>query len=335
MQTVGFERSFAGGSAKSSGDRMSELNMNALRLFLFLAMTMPVGLHAQEEAGEQSEIVETCIQAQEPGVCLKSYGYVCHQRRSFSRSLEAYRLSCNLALPGGRYHFVQALYDDGGWTVENQHTYLPEQDEIRTEAEDSGLALSAYVSEQMKNYSVHSSMTGSSEYIDGRLDIITGTRRQGEQIAVRAVCGVVLDGQLSETVSMRTRAECEKYMLRTIMKVSQPQSASPYRAAGADEVEWNSKTAVLVSSDIAFIVDGRYTFTQEHTPCLWISGCCSTDGSIYLDSCRVPTEAELQAVKSCLSQGLQPRSEDFFACMREANVKIGCDEQADGSRVCY
>ncbi len=314
---------------------MSGLNMNALRLFLFLAMVMPVGSYAEEEAGEHSEIVETCIQAQEPGVCFKSYGYVCHQRRSYSRSLEAYRLSCNLALPGGRYHYVQALYDDGGWAVENQHTYLPEPDEVRTEAEDSGLALSAYVSEQMKSYRGQSGQSGSHREPDKHVEIQTGTRKEDKYRVIRALCAMTFDSYPDQAALSNFNSECETQLLRTIRMISQPEEAGPFRAAGPSEIEWQSRTVVLASADNAVVFDGRYVFESDQTPCLWISDCCSTDGYMYLDSCRVPTEAELQSVKSCLSQGLQPRSEDFFACMREANVKIGCDEQADGSRICY
>ena len=195
-RTVGFERSLAGGSAQSSGDRMSGLNMNALRLFLFLAMVMPVGSHAEEEKDEHSEIVEICIQAKEPGVCLKSYGYVCRQSRRFERSLEAYDLRCKLALPGGRYHYVQALYDDGGWAVENQHTYLPylpEQDEVRTEAEDAGLALSNYVRDEMKSYRGQSGHSGSYREPDKQVEIQTGTRKEDKYRVIRALCAMTFE----------------------------------------------------------------------------------------------------------------------------------------------
>ena len=226
---------------------MSRLNMNALRLFLFLATAMPVGSHAEEEAGEHSEIVEICIKAQEPGVCLKSYGFVCHESRRYNRSLEAYGLGCNLALADGRYHFVQVLYDEGGWAVENQHTYLPEQDEVRTEAEDPSLALSNYVREEMKNHSMQfgSSGTGGGPgHLNGPVEIEIGTRRQGEQIGLRAVCGTILDDQPNEMASMGIETICEEKLLRTIKKLSQPQAEGPYRAAGAAEITWSSMLAV-------------------------------------------------------------------------------------------
>ncbi len=311
--------------------------MHAHRLFLFLAIAMPLVSHSEEEAGEHSQIGGLCVQAREPGMCLKSYGFVCHQSRSYDRSLEAYVLGCNLALQDGRYHFVQLLYDDGGWTVENQHTYVPEQDELRTEAEDSALALSNYVREEMKDYSTHSSVSGSGifEHFNGAFVMETGARRDGEQLVVRAVCGVIVDGQPDNTAPERTRARCEKWILRAIRMLSQPQGTSPYRVAGAAEVEWKSKTATLASGDTAFVMEGHHTFTPNHTPCLWISDCCSSDGKVYLDSCRSPTEVELEAVKSCLAQEKQPRTEEYLGCLRKAEVKVGCDEQADGSRICY
>ena len=320
------------------GFNVKGLNMNALRLFLFLAIAMPVVSYADEESGESSEIVEICIQAQEPVVCLKSYGFVCHQSRRYDMSLEAYGLGCNLALADGRYHFVQVLYDDGGWAVENQHTYLPEQDEIRTEAEDTGLALSNYVHEEMKNHSILLSRSGTvvgSGHLNGPSEIEIGTRRQGEQIGLRAVCGAALGDQPNEMASMGIEALCEDTLLRSIVMYSQPQAPGPYRAAGAAEIDWSSKTATLASSDTALIIEGNYTFPQKHRPCRFINDCCATESHIYLDSCRVPTESELEAVKICLARDLQSLTEEYFACMREADVKIGCDEQADGSRICY
>jgi len=311
--------------------------MHALRLFLFLAIAMPLVSYSEEKAGEHSQIGELCIQAQDPGGCLKSYGFVCHQSRRYDRSLEAYGLGCNLALWDGRSHFVQILYDDGGWTVENQHTYVPEQVEFRTEAEDSALALSNYVREEMKNHSMQSSSssTGNSEYFSGPLDIEIGTRRQGEQIALRAMCGVVIDGQPSESVLMRMKAECEENVLRSITMLSQPQAVGPFRAAGAAEIEWSSKTTTLASSDIALIVEGHYRFPKKHRPCRWMNDCCAGDGNAYLDSCRIPTESELEVVESCLAKGLYSHSDEYYDCLREAGVKTGCDEQADGSRICY
>jgi len=70
----------------------------------------------------------------------------------------------------------------------------------------------------------------------------------------------------------------------------------------------------------------------------YILGCnmALSNGVInYLGSCRILTENELQAIKSCLAEGLPSRSEEYAACLREAGVKVGCDEQADGSRICY
>jgi len=46
-------------------------------------------------------------------------------------------------------------------------------------------------------------------------------------------------------------------------------------------------------------------------------------------------EVELQAVKSCLAQKLRLHSLGYFDCLRDADVKVDCDEQADGSRICY
>jgi len=118
---------------------------------------------------------------------MESYGFQCHQIRMPNKSIEAYILGCNMALSEGRNQFVQLLYDDGGWNVELQKTSTPEPDEFRAAEEDSDLALSTYMREEMKGYAMLSGGTGSSEYFDGTLALETGMRRQGEQIVVRAV----------------------------------------------------------------------------------------------------------------------------------------------------
>ena len=117
--------------------------------------------------------------------------------------------------------------------------------------------------------------------------------------------------------------------------ISQSTATSSYRAAGATEVEWKSKTVVIVSGDSAFVVEGYFTFAAKHKSCRLINDCCSRDGSTYLDSCRVVTEIELQTIMSCLAAGLKLGSDEYFDCLRKADVKVGCEEQADGSRICY
>lgn len=313
--------------------------MNLRRLFLLLVLVTP-GLSQSEQATEQaseiaSEFADICVKAENPGTCMTSYGFKCHQSRRHDVSLEAEFLGCNMPLADGRYQFVQMLYDDGGWAVENQHTYQPEIEEYRAPEEDAGLALSAYVRTEMKNYSTDIGGSGSTENLSSAFRLEIGTQRRGELIVVRAVCGAVIDTQHDERISAGTKADCEKNMLRTIRKLSQPQTAGAYSAAGAGDVEWTNKTVTLVSGNQAFVVDGHYRFAKLHKPCLWISECCSSDGMIYLDSCRAPTDSELLAVSSCLARGLQGRTDEFAGCLSEADVEVGCEDQPDGSRICY
>ena len=306
----------------------------------FLGLTIAIaiavsGISRAETGSEQYlEIGESCVKAREPGVCMEAYGFQCHRGRMPDKSIEAHMLGCNLDLADGRYHFVQMLYDNGGWIVETERTYLAEYSEVESPEEDPGLALSAYIRHEMKDYSMHSS-GGGSVGLNMPQSIETGARRKNGHIVVRAVCGVVFDGQLDESVSMLAKSNCERRLLRTIKKLSQPQAAGPFRVAAASEIEWESRFATLVSSNTAHIVDGHYTFTEKHAPCLWISDCCSENGAIYLDSCRAPNDSELQTIDACLAEGSHRGSEAFLGCLRAAGVKAGCEEQADGARICY
>jgi len=274
-------------------------------------------------------------QTEEPGACMEGYGFRCEWVGLPSRSVGAYALGCNARLSDGRLHFVQILHADGGWNVEVEETYLPDRGTEEQTAEDPRSILSAYVSEAMGDYQMHSSGDDISGVLSEPLYIETGTRRQGGQIDVRAVCGVLLGDESNDAVPVMARSACERRMLRTIKLLSQPKDASPYRAAGAGEIEWEDKTVTLVSGDIVLVVEGRYTFPKNHRPCRWMSDCCLGHGPAYLDSCRSPTEREMQAVKTCMAEGLRRRSGEFSGCLRDANVKVGCDEQADGSRICY
>lgn len=264
-----------------------------------------------------------------------SYGFHCDQYRMPNKSMEAFMLGCNAVRPDGRYQFVQLLYDNDNWIVDFQETYVPEHAELVVAADDPELALSAYIREEMQSYAMFSSGGIVVENFDDFVTIETGTLWHERQMGVRGMCGVVIDGQADDAMAETIRLGCEMEVLRTIMKLSQPSAASPFRAAGASEVEWNSRIATISSGDFALVVEGNYSFAKDHTSCLLTNDCCLGDGSIYLDSCRIPTEMELRAVKFCLAAGLRRRSEEYSGCLRDAGVSVGCEDQADGSRMCY
>ncbi|MFK8029399.1 MAG: hypothetical protein AB8G18_04110 [Gammaproteobacteria bacterium] len=128
-----------------------------------------------------------------------------------------------------------------------------------------------------------------------------------------------------------------KALLRAIRIRSQFTTDSPYRAAGARDVVWKSTTTSLAPDALTLLLDGRYTFTPEAGvfPCRFQSNCCSKDGALYLDSCRVPTEEEMQAIKLCLSKDVNYRTDEYFECLDNEQVQTGCVDQEDGSRLCY
>lgn len=306
----------------------------AIYVALIISATAPTFCWAETGKEQYLELGELCAGAQLPGVCMASYGFKCHQSRRPDTSIEAYVLGCNLDLGDGRYYFVQMLYDNGGWNVELEETYRPEYSQTETPVEDAALALSYYIRHAMQGYSMHSSGAGYAR-IDKAQYYEIGTRRDDGRIAVRAMCGVIYDVPLDEAVSMQVKSDCEGHLLRTVKYLGQQRKISPYRVAGPSEFEWESRFARLVSGHTALVWKGRYTFAEEHTPCRWMSDCCSATGSVYLDSCRVPTEGELRTIETCLAEEETHYSEEFFDCLRTAGVKVGCEEQSDGTRVCY
>lgn len=305
-----------------------------LRLSLAIAVTL-LGISRAETGAEQYlETGESCAKAQEPGICMESYGFQCHQSRRHGESIDAQMLGCNLDLGDGRKHFVQMLFNNGEWNVETESTYWPEYSEAKTPEEDSALALSSYIQQEMKGYSMHSSGGGTND-LNLPQEFQTGARRNNGHVAVRIMCGVVFGLQLDETASTQTKSDCQSKLLYTVKKLSQPQGTGPYRVAAPSEFEWERRFARLISGDTALILEGRYIFSKKHVPCLWISDCCSTEGYFYLDSCRAPTESELQIIESCLEEVERLRSEEFTGCLSAASMEVGCEDQADGSRICF
>ena len=181
---------------------------------------------------------------------------------------------------------------------------------------------------------MHSSGGGYSD-LGKPLRFETGARRVDGRVAVRATCGVIVGVEHDEAMSKQASSDCESRLLRTVMRLSQPLAASPYRVAGPSEFNWESRFAKLVSGDTALIVEGQYTFTEKHVPCRWISDCCSSNGSIYLGSCRVPTKSETRNIDNCLAEVGTHHSEQFIGCLRAAGVKVGCEDQVDGSQICF
>lgn len=202
-------------------------------------------------------------------------------------------------------------------------------------ADNPDMALPAFLYEEFSGYSTHSSGGIGIEGIERSISFMTGARRQERGFDIRAQCGVIIDGEPDDALHDSLRTGCEKRLLRTIKKLSQSAEPGPYRAGGTSEIEWQSRVVTLVTSDVAYIVEGRYSDNQMDTPCINIDSCCPTNGALYLDSCREPTDTEWRAIDHCQSKGLGCRSPEYMDCLREQGVKAGCESQPDGSRICY
>jgi hypothetical protein len=131
------------------------------------------------------------------------------------------------------------------------------------------------------------------------------------------------------------RTDCEHLLWRTVRGLSQTEASGPFSAPALSEFEWDEQLVPIVSGDTALVVTGSYMFDDVHTPCRWKNDCCSTESVIYLNSCRAPTEEELQVIQSCLTKAGSPRSGEFAGCLRSSAVKTGCEVQPDGSQLCY
>jgi len=186
----------------------------------------------------------------------------------------------------------------------------------------------------MDEYSMHSSAGGTGARGQPQ-ESFSGARRIDRRVVVGAACGTIVGLEYDENVSMQLTADCERLLLRTVKGLSQSKPTGTYNVAASSDFEWDREVVKLVSGDTGLILEGRYEFADVHMPCRWISDCCSSDGIIYLNSCRAPSESELQVIQTCLSEVESLRSKEFEGCLRSAGVRAGCEEQADGSQICF
>ena len=300
---------------------------------LIVALT-PTVLAASGEDEQVLQVGRACVEVKEPDVCMASYGFECSRGRVPRESRQAEFLSCNLDLGDGRAHFVQMSYDGGGWKISHEETYVREYEEERIPQEHPDLALAEYLRRQMGDYNVHGS--GSGTYGDGNHSAYeVGVRRQGGVLQVRMLCGLTDTDTHDETASTQWKDECAGRVHRTIRSLSQSRPAGPYRVANSSEIDWQRRSATLLSGDRVLVLDGRYSFAAGHRPCRFVSDCCSEDGILYLQSCRSPTGTELQAIDDCLEAGHGGGSDGLVTCLRAAGIKVGCEVQDDGSNLCY
>ncbi len=307
----------------------------ALTLALFFSFVLTA--NAQDDTNPFEAAAETCARTDDPEACLTTYGFRCHGSPARQTAVDAYRLSCNAPTGDGRNHHVQMLKHRGEWAIQYSRTSelaSSHDDEPRT---DPDAMLSAYVQEQMTNHNTQSSGTllGST----GVIDFNTGVRREGGVLVLRGVCGSVIpprySPQQADRIHSQVRQECEARMLRSMQMLGPTPDNETYRVAAAHEIDWES-SPVTVSADVdAIIVEGRYTFPSGHRPCLYVSDCCSTAGTMYLGNCREPTETELTAISACLEDKVRIRTPEFEACLREQDLRVGCELQPDGSKICY
>ena len=311
--------------------------MKEVALALALLSSIFMTAKAQDNPSPFEAAAEACVQTDDPEACLTTYGFRCHGSPARQTAVDAYRLGCNAPTGDGRNHFVQMLKHRGEWTIEYSRTSelaSSHDDEPRT---DPDAMLAAYVDERMANR--HTQSSGTTLGSTGVIDFKTVVRREGGALVLHGMCGSVIPPrhgpEHGDRVQAAVRQECEARMLRSMRMLGPTPDGETYRVAAEHEIVWES-SPVTVSADVdAIIVEGLYTFPSGHRPCRYVSGCCSSAGTMYLGNCREPTETELTAISACLEDQVRIRTPEFEACLREQDIRAGCELQPDGSKICY
>lgn len=274
-----------------------------------------------------------CIAAADPSACMTSNGYRCEKITGTQISVDAFYLGCNARMSNGRAHFAQLLFDGTGWAVEHHHAYVPEPVLEQAKPSEPYAILDAYLREQVEDRHWHGG--GVTSFHRGAAIVVhLEYRKQPDPPKLRGLCGVVLGNDYDEGLQSALQAECEKRVLKAIRKLSQQTTDSPYKAAGASALEWVSLQTKLESGDAVQLLEAHYQFPAGHVACRMLPYCCAGN-TFYLESCREMTERDKNAINACLAQDVKPRSDGFVDCLRASGVKAGCEDQPDGSRLCY
>jgi len=307
------------------------------KVLAYLSVVLPFAVVAEVddlEVQHYNAIPGSCVATEDPRACMESYEYRCEHVNGTHIAVAAYYLSCNAQLSNGRAHFAQILFDGEGWVVELQHVYVPEPVIEQDEPTEPDLILQAYIQRQFRDDESIIASSGSEHM--GRLIVSSiGDSRHSNVMAMRALCGIIVDEGPGPEEVYATKKHCNSRLLRSIKMFGQSDQSSPFRVAGANEIRWREMSAVLKSNDSAYVLEGRYEFPEGHVSCRLQPQCCSSSLSYYLDSCREPKEGEEAVVNACLAEGRKRKTKEYEHCLQSNGVRIGCEAQDDGSRLCY
>ena len=307
--------------------------MRALALAIALLPSLAMAVADDLETQHFDAIPGSCIAASDPGACMASNGYRCNKIAGTRISVDAFYLGCNARMSNGRVHFAQLLFDGTGWVIEQSRAYVPEPVVEQARPSEPEAILDTYLREQVDDR--HWLGGGVSGFHLGAAIVVhTEYRKQADPPRLRGLCGVLLGNDHDEGLQGALQAECERRVLRTIRNLSQQSPDSPFRAAGANALEWVSLQTKLESGDAVQVLEAHYRFPEGHVACRMLPYCC-TGNTFYLESCRDMTDRDKEAINTCLAQDVKPRSDEFVDCLRSAGVQAGCEDQPDGSRLCY
>ncbi len=227
------------------------------------------------------------------------------------------------------------LQTSAGSTIDSEE--MPDDPHLR---HDHSAAFEPYMTERARSFGLHSSGSGA-DRLDGteaEFYEMHGSRILRPGIELVQICGIIVDQDPDEVLRNALADACEARFLQHIKRFTQPTEHGAYRAAGASEISWQHRFVTLINNDMALILEGRYGDPAAPAPCIRVAGCCNVEGLSYLDSCHGPDEDQWRAIRNCQQFGLKNKiagDPEWDDCLREQGVKIGCEPQADGSRLCY
>lgn len=205
---------------------------------------------------------------------------------------------------------------------------------------DPGPAFEQYTSRMARDIGAHSSGSGmeSFENLSADYHEFHASRILRPGIELFQVCGTVVDGDSDPALPEALQAACEAHFLVYMKRFMEPAERGPYRVPAISEVTWQEQFVTLSTNQMALFVEGRYSNPDQPAPCIRTADCCNVEALNYLDSCFAPDDNAWGAIAQCEQLGLSSSTDQdsgWQQCLRSFGVKVGCEYQPDGSRICY
>lgn len=96
-------------------------------LVLSFTFLLYAGAEASPDIDYFGEIVEECVTARAPGICMETFGFECEWLSTSSDWSGKGALGCNAPMEGREIYFAELNAFGDSWEIGNHYAYTPER----------------------------------------------------------------------------------------------------------------------------------------------------------------------------------------------------------------